>query len=66
MKQLIFRKFHSNPSLIEKLLTTKDATLIEGNTWGDTFWGMDTRKGGENHLGIILMDVRDMLESCRS
>ena len=32
--------------------------LIEGNEWGDTFWG--TCDGiGENHLGKILMRIRN-------
>ena len=33
-----------------------------GNTWGDTCWGVDLRTGqGENHLGRILMKVREEL-----
>ena len=36
-----------------------DAELIEGNTWHDTFWGVDLKTGeGENHLGKILMALR--------
>src|ERR1700677_2853108 len=27
------------PELAEKLLATESAYLIEGNTWGDTYWG---------------------------
>ena len=35
-------------------------TLEEGNRWHDTFWGIDQNTGkGENHLGKILMKVRD-------
>ena len=48
------------PYLAGKLLSTGDAELIEGNTWGDVFWG--TCNGvGENHLGRLLMHVRDEL-----
>ena len=32
--------------------------LIEGNVWNDTFWGVCNGKG-HNHLGKILMKVRD-------
>jgi hypothetical protein len=40
--------------------------LVEGNRWGDQFWGVDLRTGlGENHLGKILMKVRDELRSNR-
>jgi ribA/ribD-fused uncharacterized protein len=44
------------------LLGTGDARLEEGNDWGDTFWGV-CNGVGENHLGLILMDVRTMLRS---
>lgn len=38
--------------------------LVEGNSFGDTFWGVDARTGkGENHLGKILMKVRE--EQCK-
>lgn len=56
MWHLILKKF-AIPELKEKLLATGDAELIEGNWWGDTFWGVC--KGiGENHLGKILMRAR--------
>lgn len=48
-----------NPDLREQLRATCDAVLIEGNTWGDTFFGFSYDKGyGENHLGRILMQIR--------
>ncbi len=43
-----------------KLLATEDQELIEGNTWGDTFWGV-CKGEGENHLGRLLMQVRGEL-----
>lgn len=45
------------PELREKLLTTGDEELIEGNWWGDRFWGVCDGIG-ENHLGKLLMEVR--------
>lgn len=45
-----------------RLLATGDAELIEGNYWRDTFWGVYRGKG-ENHLGKILMQVRDEIRS---
>lgn len=45
------------PEMRERLIATGDATLVEGNTWGDTFWGVCNGKG-ENHLGRLLMQVR--------
>lgn len=41
------------------LLMTGDATLIEGNTWKDTYWGVDIGTGeGKNRLGVLLMKLR--------
>lgn len=38
--------------------------LTKPNRWGDTFWGVDVRSGrGQNHLGRILMCVREQLGS---
>lgn len=59
MRDLIRRKFQ-NPFLRPLLLATGDAELIEGNYWNDRFFGVCMRTGvGENHLGRILMEVRD-------
>ena len=50
------------PALKEKLLATGNKTIEEGNTWNDAFWGIDLKKQqGENHLGKLLMKVRDEL-----
>lgn len=50
------------PNLAQQLLDTRDATLIEGNWWGDTFWGV-CKGQGENHLGKLLMQVREELRA---
>lgn len=59
-------KFFQNSYLGDMLLETGDAMLLEGNTWNDTVWGViwDDSTGawiGRNHLGDILMDVRNGL-----
>ena len=62
MEEIVLAKFWQNPGLRMKLLLTEDIFLEEGNTWGDTFWG--TCGGvGENHLGKILMKVRERLNT---
>lgn len=61
MTELVGAKF-MKPSLRRHLLSTGDATLIEGNTWGDTFWGVCKGKG-LNHLGRILMQLRSRIET---
>lgn len=58
MEQLVIKKFATNAQLREKLLDTRGMILIEGNTWGDTFWGV-CNGVGMNHLGKTLMKVRD-------
>ena len=60
MKQICIAKFEQHPDLKEKLLATGNKILIEGNTWNDTCWGIDIKTGkGQNHLGQILMEIRD-------
>ena len=57
MELLVNQKFRLNPDLMLKLLETGDQELVEGNYWGDRFWGVSGGKG-ENHLGRIIMKVR--------
>ena len=67
MKALVRDKFGRNAALADRLLSTGEAALIEGNNWGDRYWGVDLGSGeGENRLGNILMDVRSELELGRS
>ena len=56
MLDLVRQKFQE-PALRHQLKETGDAELVEGNWWGDTYWGV-CRGKGENHLGKILMQVR--------
>lgn len=57
MHDLVRQKFSKHSYLKERLILTGRQHLVEGNTWGDLFWGVDGGEG-ENHLGRILMDVR--------
>lgn len=57
MKKCVTSKFEDY-NLRNKLLATGDAELIEGNWWNDTTWGV-CNGVGQNHLGKILMEVRD-------
>lgn len=59
MHEILKAKFTQNPDLMEKLSATKQALLVEGNDWQDTFWGFDINLGyGENMLGQLLMRIR--------
>lgn len=57
MEAIVYDKFTRNRELGDKLIATGCATLVEGNWWGDTFWGV-CKGVGENHLGKTLMKVR--------
>lgn len=59
MEKALIQKFQI-PELREKLLATGDEELVEGNFWNDTFWGVCKEKG-ENHLGKLLMDIREKI-----
>jgi len=62
MHGLLQQKFDvdANTDLAMKLLATRPKYLIEGNNWGDTFWGVCNGRG-ENHLGDLLVKVRKEL-----
>lgn len=64
MRDIVFAKFHQNVELGQKLIDTGDATLEEGNWWGDKFWGISPAESGngENNLGKVLMWTRDLLK----
>ena len=60
MEEIVRAKFQQNPVLAARLAGTRGRQLIEGNAWHDTCWGVDAATGeGENHLGKILMKVRE-------
>ena len=59
MLALLREKFLDS-TLRKKLLETGDAELVEGNWWGDVYWGV-CKGVGENHLGRLLMQVRSEL-----
>lgn len=66
MRGLLEQKFAKGTELRSWLDNTKGQDLIEGNWWHDNFWGdcscitrAECVKPGMNHLGKILMDIRD-------
>lgn len=62
---LVLTAKFAQPSNLEVLRSTDDAVLVEGNWWHDLHWGVCfcTRHNGagENHLGRLLMQLRDQL-----
>lgn len=52
----------------EKLLSTKERELIEGNFWHDNFWGncgcgKCKEIKGTNMLGKLLMEIREVIKN---
>ena len=60
------RQKFQNEDLKEMILSTGDQELIEGNTWHDNFFGICScykcGNKGENHLGKLLMKIRESLK----
>jgi len=69
MEEIVEAKFKQNPEVAFLLLETGDEVLIEGNKWGDVYWGCVKDRSvlgewkGSNHLGRILMKVRSSLRA---
>lgn len=60
MKFIVREKFFQNPPLAHQLLATGETDLLE-HSHKDAFWGDGGNGKGHNHLGQILMTVRDEL-----
>jgi N-glycosidase YbiA len=63
MLGLLRLKFQQEPYR-QQLIGTGDAVLVEGNEWGDTYWGICGGKG-QNVLGQLLMQVRSEITFLR-
>ena len=61
MLTLIVQKFSPGSDLGEKLKATGSCRIVEGNYWGDVFWGV-CRGRGQNQLGKLLMMQREFLQ----
>jgi ribA/ribD-fused uncharacterized protein len=59
------REKFKNEELSNLLISTGDSILIEYNNWHDNYWGQclcsKCKDNGKNHLGKILMKIRDEL-----
>ena len=61
MKECVRKKYRQEPYR-QLLIDTEDKEIIEGNHWFDSFWGIRCDTGeGKNHLGKIIMEIRDEL-----
>ena len=60
MRNLLAQKFKAGSEMANLLIATAPRRLIEGNWWGDTFWGV-CKGQGLNMLGSILEEIRSTL-----
>lgn len=67
MKDVVEAKFTQNPELAAKLAASDDNTLTYKNGGQGKFWSVDANTGeGENHLGKILMLVKEHIADLRN
>lgn len=53
-------KFRGEYAFLSNMYPCKEGEIVEENSWRDTYWGV-CKGVGENHLGKILMKIRDEL-----
>lgn len=62
MHQAVLKKFLTHQDIQAILIATDDLLIVE-NSPRDYYWGCGKDKTGDNHLGKILMSVRQQLKS---
>lgn len=65
MRKAILRKFETHADIREILLSTNDELIVE-NSPVDYYWGCGKDGSGKNQLGLILMEVREILRHADS
>ncbi len=60
MRQAVLQKFKTHTDICEILLSTGDELIVE-NAPRDYYWGCGADGSGKNKLGLILMEVREIL-----
>lgn len=65
MREAVRKKFLTHSDIKEVLLSTNDQQLVE-NSPTDYFWGCGEDRTGQNHLGRILMSVREEIRNLSS
>jgi predicted NAD-dependent protein-ADP-ribosyltransferase YbiA (DUF1768 family) len=59
-------KFCPSSNMLDRLMRVPEALLVERNTWGDRYWGVDYYTGrGDNTLGRMLKALQQQNSGCR-
>lgn len=67
METCLMKKYRQEP-FSSRLINTGNQNIVEGNYFGDTVWGVDLKSSpnvGENHLGRMIMLIRNTLNKER-
>lgn len=62
MTKLLRIKFNRTGTMAANLRKTEGDQIVEFNYAGETFWGVDHIKGGQNNLGKLLMQIRQEIK----
>ncbi len=62
MRKAVLQKFLTHHDIQTILLSTADLLIVEDSP-NDYYWGCGEAKTGDNHLGKILMSVREEIKS---
>lgn len=62
MRAALFLKFSTNKDLADKLIATGDAEIVEKSS-RDYFWGCGKDGSGQNMLGKLLVELREILKT---
>ena len=61
MREALHAKFTQHPDMRENLVATGNAGIVE-HTANDSYWGDGGDGTGRNMLGILLMELREILK----
>lgn len=61
MKSILIAKVTQHDYVLKKLLDTGDRELVE-DSWRDDYWGWGPNKDGQNMLGKVWMEVREIFQ----
>jgi len=62
MKLVLRAKFSQHTHLMQMLIDTGDAQLVEDSPY-DAFWGIGRDGTGQNQLGLLLQEIRAELRA---
>jgi hypothetical protein len=62
MKLVLRAKFSQHTNLMQMLVDTGDAQLVENSPY-DAFWGIGRDGTGQNQLGLLLQEIRTELRA---